>query len=77
MTKTILTVSVMTISLNAVSTEFPSAGTAFILPGQHESTINHNGVELTAQELIDWELSNSDIVFGSYGEPSDNTRSNT
>ena len=77
MTKTILAATLMASSLSAVSTEFPSAGTAFILPGQHESTTNHNGVDLTAQELIDWELSNSDIVFGSYGEPSDNARSNT
>lgn len=77
MTKTILAATLMAVSLNAVSTEFPSAGTAFILPGQHESTTNHNGVEVTAQELIDWELSNSDIIFGSYAEPSDNTRSNT
>ena len=40
--------------------------TAIILPGLYEDGLTLNGTPLTAQEVKEWELANSGLVFGSY-----------
>ncbi|WP_194435735.1 hypothetical protein [Vibrio fluminensis] len=50
------------------------AGTALILPGQHQDGVDLSGRPITASEVIKWELRHADIVFGSYANKSDNER---
>ncbi len=52
----------------------PSAGTAVVLPGLHQTSTDLSGQPLSEQEVIDWEIDHSNIVFGSYAERSDNER---
>jgi hypothetical protein len=51
--------------------------TAIILPGLYEDGLTLNGTPLTAQEVKEWELANSGLVFGSYPEFADNLRATT
>lgn len=56
------------------SASFPSASSAIILPGQHQSSQDLQGYSLSPEQVIDWEINNSDLIFGSYAEQSDNAR---
>ncbi len=49
-----------------------AVGTAVVLPGQHEPGIALDGSPLSADDVIDWEIANSDIVFGAYSDIADN-----
>ncbi|WP_333912155.1 hypothetical protein [Vibrio coralliirubri] len=54
-----------------------AVGTAVVLPGQHEAGVDLSGSPLSANAVIDWEMSNSDIVFGAYADKADNERATT
>ena len=43
---------------------------ALILPGLHEPGVALDGSALTAQAVVEWELSNNGVVFGSFVERS-------
>lgn len=49
-----------------------AVGTAVVLPGQHEPGTALDGSPLSADDVIDWEIANSDIVFGAYSDIVDN-----
>ncbi len=40
------------------------ANYAIVLPGQHEQGIDLQGNEISAHDVIDWELNHSDLIFG-------------
>ncbi|CAH7096782.1 conserved hypothetical protein [Vibrio chagasii] len=40
------------------------ANYAIVLPGQHEQGIDLQGNEVSAHDVIDWELNHSDLIFG-------------
>lgn len=50
---------------------------ALILPGLHEPGVALDGSALTAQDVVEWELSNNGVVFGSFVERVNNERANT
>lgn len=50
------------------------AGSAIVLPGAHENGVNLQGLPISADSIISWEIENSDLVFGSYPKSSDNAR---
>lgn len=54
-----------------------AVGTAVVLPGQHEAGVDLSGSPLSANVVIDWEITNSDIVFGAYADKADNERATT
>ena len=54
-----------------------AVGTAVVLPGQHEAGVDLSGSPLSANAVIDWEITNSDIVFGAYADKADNERAMT
>ncbi|MFA0483515.1 hypothetical protein [Vibrio sp. 10N.222.55.B11] len=54
-----------------------AVGTAVVLPGQHEVGVDLLGSPLSTNAVIDWEISNSDIVFGAYADKADNERATT
>lgn len=54
-----------------------SASTAIVLPGLHESGYDLNGNVISAEDVINWELSNTDIVFGEFNDPANNARAST
>lgn len=41
------------------------ANYAIVLPGQHEQGSDLQGNEISAHDVIDWELNHSDLIFGS------------
>ncbi|MEZ9287496.1 hypothetical protein AB4251_11670 [Vibrio lentus] len=51
-----------------------AAGTAIVLPGLHQPAIDLDNSPMSEREIIDWEITNNDIVFGSYADKSDNER---
>ncbi|WP_394245533.1 hypothetical protein [Vibrio astriarenae] len=54
----------------------PTTKTALVLPGLHQQGQDLQGNTLSADETIDWELTNSDLVFGSYSERHQNEQTN-
>ncbi len=50
------------------------AGTAVVLPGLHEQGVDLQDAPLSADDVIDWEINNADIVFGAYPNKADNER---
>ncbi|WP_186171821.1 hypothetical protein [Vibrio chagasii] len=54
-----------------------AVGTAVVLPGQHEPGTALDGSPLSADDVIDWEIANSDIVFGAYSDITDNQHATT
>ncbi|CAK1863991.1 hypothetical protein F0248_10240 [Vibrio crassostreae] len=54
-----------------------AVSTAVVLPGQHEAGVDLSGSPLSENAVIDWEISNSDIVFGAYADKADNERATT
>ncbi|MFB9217159.1 hypothetical protein [Vibrio sinaloensis] len=72
----LLVVFIISISFShyLAAKSFPSAGAAIVLPGQHQQSIDLDGALLSPQDVIDWELANSDLVFGSYPNREDNER---
>ncbi|MFA0305352.1 hypothetical protein AB4543_05610 [Vibrio splendidus] len=55
-----------------VSSNTSLASYTIVLPGQHENGFNLHGSPLSAREVIDWEVNNSDLVFGAYADKNDN-----
>lgn len=53
------------------------AGYAIVLPGQHEQGINLQGSAVSADNVVDWEIDNSDLVFGAFGNKRDNEKVKT
>ncbi|MCC4857485.1 hypothetical protein LMH78_16845 [Vibrio lentus] len=51
-----------------------AAGTAIVLPGLHQPAIDLDNSPMSERDVIDWEITNNDIVFGSYADKSDNER---
>ncbi|MDN3628908.1 hypothetical protein [Vibrio lentus] len=51
-----------------------AAGTAIVLPGLHQQAVDLDNSPMSEREIIDWEITNNDIVFGSYADKSDNER---
>ncbi|MEZ9997078.1 hypothetical protein AB4428_02040 [Vibrio lentus] len=51
-----------------------AAGTAIVLPGLHQPAIGLDNYPMSERDVIDWEITNNDIVFGSYADKSDNER---
>ncbi|MFS1504088.1 hypothetical protein BCU13_011840 [Vibrio lentus] len=51
-----------------------AAGTAIVLPGLHQPAIDLDNSPMSERDVIDWEITNNDIVFGSYTDKSDNER---
>ncbi|MEZ8698793.1 hypothetical protein [Vibrio lentus] len=51
-----------------------AAGTAIVLPGLHQQAVDLDNSSMSEREIIDWEITNNDIVFGSYADKSDNER---
>ncbi len=54
-----------------------AVGTAVVLPGQHEAGADLSGSPMSMNAVIDWEITNSDIVFGAYADKADNERATT
>ncbi|MEH6451671.1 MAG: hypothetical protein V7782_01395, partial [Psychromonas sp.] len=52
----------------------PTIGTALVLPGLHEQGVDLLGLPMSSESVIDWEISNSDLVFGAYARKTDNER---
>lgn len=52
----------------------PTTATAIVLPGLHEQGEDLQGYFMPEASVIDWELSNNDLVFGSYSERTNNER---
>ncbi|KAB1458249.1 hypothetical protein [Vibrio panuliri] len=50
------------------------AGSALVLPGLHEPSLDLQGRTLSAQDVIEWEIEHSELVFGAYPSRSDNER---
>ncbi|CAH6879868.1 conserved hypothetical protein [Vibrio chagasii] len=50
------------------------ANYAIVLPGQHEQGSDLQGNEISAHDVVDWELNNSDLMFGANVEPSLSTK---
>ena len=66
--------------LSFISLALPNASLAnyaIVLPGQHEQGNNLQGSVVSADNVIDWEIDNSDLVFGAYGNKSDNEKANS
>ncbi|MFA0310513.1 hypothetical protein BH581_05585 [Vibrio splendidus] len=66
--------------LSFISLALPNASLAnyaIVLPGQHEQGNNLQGSAVSADKVIDWEIDNSDLVFGAYGNKSDNEKANS
>lgn len=55
-----------------VSSNTSLASYTIVLPSQHENGFNLHGSPLSAREVIDWEVNNSDLVFGAYADKNDN-----
>ncbi|PML47508.1 hypothetical protein BCT35_19255 [Vibrio lentus] len=51
-----------------------AAGTAIVLPGLHQPAVDLDNSPMSERDVIDWEITNNDIVFGSYADKSDNER---
>ncbi len=49
-----------------------AAGTAIVLPGLHEQGVDLSDSPMSERDVIDWEITNSDIVFGTYSDKADN-----
>ncbi|MFM2643400.1 hypothetical protein AAFX33_19835 [Vibrio chagasii] len=49
------------------------ANYAIVLPGQHEQGIDLQGNEISAHDVIDWELNHSDLIFGANAHQNLNT----
>ncbi|PMH41391.1 hypothetical protein BCU68_15640 [Vibrio sp. 10N.286.49.B3] len=56
---------------------FANTGTAIILPSQHELSQDMQGNQMTAKQVIDWEVKHSDIIFGAYTNRKTNQQTNT
>lgn len=54
-----------------------SANYTIVLPNQHEQGFNLQGASVSANDVVDWEISNSDLVFGAYADKSTNEKANT
>lgn len=50
------------------------AGKAMVLPGLHQQGEDLDGNPLSSQQVLDWEIANSDIIFGAYDSAADNHR---
>ena len=56
---------------------YTAASSAIILPGFHEPGTDLKGTPLSSQNVIDWELNNSALVFGHYANPEHNKKTQT
>ncbi|PML56403.1 hypothetical protein [Vibrio lentus] len=66
--------------LSFISLALPNASLAnyaIVLPGQHEQGNDLQGSAISADNVIDWEIDNRDLVFGAYGNKSDNEKANS
>ncbi|CAH6853170.1 conserved hypothetical protein [Vibrio chagasii] len=50
------------------------ANYTIVLPAQHEQGIDLQDNDISAHDVVDWELNNSDLMFGANAEPSLNTK---
>ena len=51
-----------------------AADTAIVLPGLHQQGVDSSGFPMSQHDVIDWEIANNDLVFGSYADKVDNKR---
>ncbi|WP_394149070.1 hypothetical protein [Vibrio maritimus] len=72
--KHIVPLAVLFASLPLIAAQPPSANTAIVLPGLHENGVDLSGSAVSSQDVIDWEINHSDLVFGSYADTADNQR---
>ncbi|GAL33379.1 hypothetical protein JCM19240_2075 [Vibrio maritimus] len=72
--KPIVPFAVLFASFTLSAAQYPSANMAIILPGLHENGVDPTGSSISSQEVIEWELNHSDVVFGSYSDAADNQR---
>ncbi|WP_234496454.1 hypothetical protein [Vibrio maritimus] len=72
--KHIVPLAVFFASLPLIAAQYPSANTAIVLPGLHENGVDLSGSAVSSQDVIDWEINHSDLVFGSYAGTADNQR---
>lgn len=72
-----LLVSESSPSNNTYLGKFPSVGASFVLPGPHIHGLDLDGNVLDASQVLDWEIDHADIIFGSFGNPIDNSRVDT
>lgn len=59
------------------ATQTAANKTAIILPGLYQDGADRNGSPLTAEQVKEWELTNSALVFGSFPTLADNLRATT
>ena len=57
-----------------LASDYPTTSTAIVLPGLHEQGQDLQGSLMSEASVIDWEVTNNDLVFGSYKDRSDNER---
>ena len=77
-TYSLLKKSVYTTMLTAMfCSNYVNAGTAIVLPGLHEDGYDLQNNTISSADVIDWEITNADIVFGAYENVAYNSRVRT
>lgn len=77
-TYSLLKKSIYTTMLTAMfCSNYVNAGIAIVLPGLHEDGYDLQNNTISSADVIDWEITNADIVFGAYENVAYNSRVRT